>query len=122
MKKGIVAFSLGLALSLLFSGVFLMSQHVSIPKEETLYYLQLGVYKDHQNATDMLLNVDGGYLYQKESHYYVICGVTSSKEDLENTMASLESKGLSYVKKEIRIEKQNDKKQQIEKLLEVLAS
>lgn len=122
MKKGIVAFSLGLALSLLFSGVFLMSQHVSIPKEETLYYLQLGVYKDHQNATDMLLNVDGGYLYQKESHYYVICGVTSSKEDLENTMASLEGKELSYVKKEIRIEKQNDKKQQIEKLLEVLAS
>ena len=122
MKKGIVAFSLGLALSLLFSGVFLMSQHVSIPKEETLYYLQLGVYKDHQNATDMLLNVDGGYLYQKESQYNVICGVTSSKEDLENTMASLESKGLSYVEKEIRIEKQNDKKQQIEKLLEVLAS
>lgn len=125
MNKGFFAFLLGLLVSFLFGVGFMYIEKPIEDVSTTVYYLQTGVYQTHENAIKMQTEVQNlgstSYIYQKDDLYYVICAITSNKDELASLKALLEDKEMNYVQKEITIELENKDENIIEKVLEGLA-
>lgn len=124
MKKGILALVLGLLLSGVFSFIFLSFQEPN--KSIEVYYLQTGVYQTKENATNMQLELAAlqmpAYVYQKDHLNYVICGISTNKEDLISCENILKQHQISYVQKEANLENITNEDEIVESLLEVLGT
>lgn len=124
MKKGILALVLGLLLSGVFSFIFLSFQEPN--KSIEVYYLQTGVYQTKENATNMQLELAAlqmpAYVYQKDHLNYVICGISTNKEDLISCENILKQHQISYVQKEAKLENITNENEIVESLLEVLGT
>ena len=126
MKKGIIALMLGLMLSGLFSFIFFQIQHKDQINSKEVYYLQTGVYQTKENATNMQLELAAlqmpAYVYQKDHLNYVICGISTNKEDLLSWENLLKQHQISYVQKEANLENITNEDEIVESLLEVLGT
>ena len=125
VKKGMIAFMLGILLSGILGFVFLFIQSENDISTQKVYYLQTGVYQTKENATKMQLELSGigvqGYVYQKEQLYYVICSISIDKDELMTCEEFLKQNNISYVRKDKTIAYKTDD-QLIECLLEELAT
>lgn len=126
MNKGFIAFMAGLLVSFLFGLGFMYFQPQQLEKEVTVSFLQTGVYQTKDNALNMQTQLQTlgleSYLYQNESHYYVICGISTNADELASFEAILNGNGMNYVKKEKVVISENNKDQLIENLLEALTT
>ena len=124
MKKGILALVLGLLLSGVFSFIFLSFQEPN--KTIEVYYFQTGVYQTKENATNMQLELAAlqmpAYVYQKDHLNYVICGISTNKEDLISCENLLKQHQISYVQKEAKLENITNEDEIVESLLELLGT
>lgn len=126
MNKGFIAFMAGLLVSFMFGVGFMYLQPQQIEKEVTVSFLQTGVYQTKDNALNMQTQLQTvgleSYLYQNESHYYVICGISTNKEELASFETVLNENGINFVKKEKTIINEKDKEKLIDNLLEALTT
>ena len=54
---------------------------------DSMYILQLGVFKNYGNAIEKMSQIDGAVIYKSKDTYYVLAGI--SKE--EDKMSSIEN-------------------------------
>lgn len=104
MSKEWLALFLGLVVGSLFSGLLWLVMPQSQNTDVTLYYHQVGIYANEQNAQNALSQLDGlgldGYTLNKDGNAVIICGLVFEQEESEAIEATLQGAGMPILEKE----------------------
>ena len=111
MKKNIETIIVCIAVGFLM-GEFMFKQYRKEEKnqtlptmqvEETLYFLQQGVYSNLENMKQNLTEFEYYTYIEKDGKYYVYIGITKSKETMEKLKNFFNQKGYDIYVKEIAV-------------------
>lgn len=92
-------------LSLLFSG-FYIKFFSSIGNNITVYIVQIGIYKQEENANEMTKKLTDlqqpNYKYQKDNNFVVISGAFLNEEEAKKMGNTISEKGVTCVIKQVK--------------------
>lgn len=101
-----IVFSVMFALLYFFLFDTLLAQEN--PNTATLYFNQIGLYKDEENSTKTIAKLKEqdieAYAIKKEDITAVVCGVSEQKEETQKLQAALGTLGITYIEKQVTIE------------------
>ncbi len=103
MNKKIVIFTV---ITAFLFGMYIYFDYKNNPEEtvnETIYFLQIGAYKNSNNVTKVTKLVNHNYVEFDNGIYYIYVGITSSKEALEKIKAIYTQKGTDIYVKEKKV-------------------
>ena len=72
-------------------------------KKENMFVLQLGIFKNYDNAFEKKQSVKGSIIYQNNDVYYVLAGVSKEETGLYKIEEYLKKENISYYKKQMTI-------------------
>ena len=68
-----------------------------------MFVLQLGIFKNYDNAFEKKQSVKGSIIYQNNDVYYVLAGVSKEETGLYKIEEYLKKENISYYKKQMII-------------------
>uniref|UniRef100_UPI004027845B hypothetical protein n=1 Tax=Candidatus Ventrenecus sp. TaxID=3085654 RepID=UPI004027845B len=103
MKKKILIILMAIAVGavLALPTLSMSSKHSS--KKENMFVLQLGIFKNYDNAFEKKQSVKGSIIYQNNDVYYVLAGVSKEETGLYKIEEYLKKENISYYKKQMII-------------------
>lgn len=113
---------MGLIIGGLFGSLMLLSFSNQTAQIKTLYYHQIGIYAQTENAQHALdqlaaIGITGDTL-QKDGHSVVICGLVYSKEESAAIETQLKQAGLPILEKTVEVSGDLEQKTALLKYLE----
>lgn len=108
LKRGAMKKKLMILFLAILVGAILSIPALSLKKETTItkttmYVLQLGVYKNYDNALEKKGELEGSVIYKNDDNYYVLAGISKEVENLSFMEECLKTKGIPYYKKQMKI-------------------
>ena len=74
-------------------------------KENILYVFQAGVYKEYDNALNMINCINVGKIYHDKNYYRVIIGITSNSSNKDKLITYFKNNNINYYLKEMHVNK-----------------
>ena len=96
MKKKILIILVAIAVGAVLALPTLSMSSKDSSKKENMFVLQLGIFKNYDNAFEKKQSVKGSIIYQNNDVYYVLAGVSKEEEYLKK-------ENISYYKKQMII-------------------
>lgn len=108
LKRGAMKKKLMILFLAILVGAILSIPALSLKKgakitKTNMYVLQLGVYKNYDNALEKKGELEGSVIYKKGDNYYVLAGISKEVENLSFMEECLKTKDIPYYKKQMNI-------------------
>ncbi len=129
MSKEWMSLILGMVVGGLFGGLLWLIMPETKSLDATLFYHQIGIYANAQNANNACNQLEGlgltGYTLKKDGNSVIICGLVFSEEESQAVESTLQGAGLPILEKQEVISedlKTAFEKEEVEALLKELES
>ncbi len=103
MKKKILIILIAIAVGAVLALPALSMSSKDSSKKENMFVLQLGIFKNYDNAFEKKQSVKGSIIYQNNDVYYVLAGVSKEETGLYKIEEYLKKENMSYYKKQMII-------------------
>lgn len=103
MKKKILIILMAIAVGAILALPTLSMTSKDGSKKENMFVLQLGIFKNYDNAFEKKQSVKGSIIYQNKDVYYVLAGVSKEETNLYKIEEYLQNENISYYKKQMII-------------------
>ena len=103
MKKKILIILMAIAVGAVLALPTLSMASKDSSKKENMFVLQLGIFKNYDNAFEKKQSVKGSIIYQNKDVYYVLAGVSKEETGLYKIEEYLKKENISYYKKQMTI-------------------
>lgn len=103
MKKKILIILVAIAVGAVLALPTLSMSSKDSSKKENMFVLQLGIFKNYDNAFEKKQSVKGSIIYQNNDVYYVLAGVSKEETGLYKIEEYLKKENISYYKKQMII-------------------
>lgn len=103
MKKKILIILMAIAVGAVLALPTLSMASKDSSKKENMFVLQLGIFKNYDNAFEKKQSVKGSIIYQNNDVYYVLAGVSKEETGLYKIEEYLKKENISYYKKQMTI-------------------
>ena len=103
MKKKILIILMAIAVGAILALPTLSMASKDSSKKENMFILQLGIFKNYDNAFEKKQSVKGSIIYQNKDVYYVLAGVSKEETNLYKIVEYLQNENISYYKKQMII-------------------
>lgn len=103
MKKKILIILMAIAVGAILALPTLSMASKDSSKKENMFILQLGIFKNYDNAFEKKQSVKGSIIYQNKDVYYVLAGVSKEETNLYKIEEYLQNENISYYKKQMII-------------------
>ena len=103
MKKKILIILMAIAVGAILALPTLSMSLKDSSKKENMFVLQLGIFKNYDNAFEKKQSVKGSIIYQNKDVYYVLAGVSKEETGLYKIEEYLKKENISYYKKQMTI-------------------
>ena len=103
MKKKILIILMAIAVGAVLALPTLSMASKDSSKKENMFVLQLGIFKNYDNAFEKKQSVKGSIIYQNKDVYYVLAGVSKEETGLYKIEEYLKKENISYYKKQMII-------------------
>ena len=103
MKKKIFIILMAIAVGAVLALPTLSMASKDSSKKENMFVLQLGIFKNYDNAFEKKQSVKGSIIYQNKDVYYVLAGVSKEETGLYKIEEYLKKENISYYKKQMII-------------------
>ena len=103
MKKKILIILMAIAVGAVLALPTLSMSSKDSSKKENMFVLQLGIFKNYDNAFEKKQSVKGSIIYQNNDVYYVLAGVSKEETGLYKIEEYLKKENISYYKKQMTI-------------------
>lgn len=103
MKKKILIILMAIAVGAILALPTLSMASKDSSKKENMFILQLGLFKNYDNAFEKKQSVKGSIIYQNKDVYYVLAGVSKEETNLYKIEEYLQNENISYYKKQMII-------------------
>lgn len=103
MKKKILIILMAIAVGAVLALPTLSMSSKDSSKKENMFVLQLGIFKNYDNAFEKKQSVKGSIIYQNNDVYYVLAGVSKEETGLYKIEEYLKKENISYYKKQMII-------------------
>ncbi len=103
MKKKILIILIAIAVGAVLALPTLSMSSKDSSKKENMFVLQLGIFKNYDNAFEKKQSVKGSIIYQNNDVYYVLAGVSKEETGLYKIEEYLKKENISYYKKQMII-------------------
>ena len=103
MKKKILIILIAIAVGAVLALPTLSMASKESSKKENMFVLQLGIFKNYDNAFEKKQSVKGSIIYQNKDVYYVLAGVSKEETGLYKIEEYLKKENISYYKKQMTI-------------------
>ena len=103
MKKKILIILMAIAVGAILALPTLSMSLKDSSKKENMFVLQLGIFKNYDNAFEKKQSVKGSIIYQNKDAYYVLAGVSKEETGLYKIEEYLKKENISYYKKQMTI-------------------
>ena len=103
MKKKILIILMAIAVGAILALPTLSMASKESSKKENMFVLQLGIFKNYDNAFEKKQSVKGSIIYQNKDAYYVLAGVSKEEKGLYKIEEYLKKENISYYKKQMTI-------------------
>lgn len=103
MKKKILIILMAIAVGAVLALPTLSMSSKDSSKKENMFVLQLGIFKNYDNAFEKKQSVKGSIIYQNSDVYYVLAGVSKEETGLYKIEEYLKKENISYYKKQMII-------------------
>ncbi len=103
MKKKILTILIAIAVGAILALPTLSMASKDSSKKENMFILQLGIFKNYDNAFEKKQSVKGSIIYQNKDVYYVLAGVSKEETNLYKIEEYLQNENISYYKKQMII-------------------
>ena len=103
MKKKILIILMAIAVGAVLALPTLSMSSKDSSKKENMFVLQLGIFKNYDNAFEKKQSVKGSIIYQNSDVYYVLAGVSKEETSLYKIEEYLKKENISYYKKQMII-------------------
>ena len=103
MKKKILIILIAIAVGAVLALPTLSMASKESSKKENMFVLQLGIFKNYDNAFEKKQSVKGSIIYQNKDVYYVLAGVSKEETILYKIEEYLKKENISYYKKQMTI-------------------
>lgn len=103
MKKKILIILMAIVVGAVLALPTLSMASKDSSKKENMFVLQLGIFKNYDNAFEKKQSVKGSIIYQNNDVYYVLAGVSKEETGLYKIEEYLKKENISYYKKQMII-------------------
>lgn len=106
VKKKLIVYGITVSLGIILAFIFyykIDESFASVIENKTITVFQLGVYRDKDNATNLINELNMGYLFYDGTYYRVYAGLTIDNIPLNE--AYLNNKHVTYYEKDIKVTK-----------------
>lgn len=103
MKKKILIILVAIAVGAVLALPTLSMASKDSSKKENMFVLQLGIFKNYDNAFEKKQSVKGSIIYQNKDVYYVLAGISKEETSLYKIEEYLKKENISYYKKQMII-------------------
>lgn len=103
MKKKILIILMAIAVGAVLALPTLSMSSKDSSKKENMFVLQLGIFKNYDNAFEKKQSVKGSIIYQNKDVYYVLAGISKEETSLYKIEEYLKKENISYYKKQMII-------------------
>ena len=103
MKKKILIILIAIVVGAVLALPTLSMSSKDSSKKENMFVLQLGIFKNYDNAFEKKQSVKGSIIYQNKDVYYVLAGVSKEETGLYKIEEYLKKENISYYKKQMTI-------------------
>ena len=103
MKKKILIILIAIVVGAVLALPTLSMSSKDSSKKENMFVLQLGIFKNYDNAFEKKQSVKGSIIYQNKDAYYVLAGVSKEETGLYKIEEYLKKENISYYKKQMTI-------------------
>lgn len=103
MKKKILIILIAIAVGAVLALPTLSMSSKENSKKENMFVLQLGIFKNYDNAFEKKQSVKGSIIYQNKDVYYVLAGVSKEETSFYKIEEYLQNENISYYKKQMII-------------------
>lgn len=103
MKKKILIILMAIAVGAVLALPTLSMASKDSSKKENMFVLQLGIFKNYDNAFEKKQSVKGSIIYQNKDVYYVLAGISKEETSLYKIEEYLKKENISYYKKQMII-------------------
>ncbi len=103
MKKKILIILIAIAVGAVLALPTLSMSSKDSSKKENMFVLQLGIFKNYDNAFEKKQSVKGSIIYQNKDVYYVLAGISKEETSLYKIEEYLKKENISYYKKQMII-------------------
>lgn len=103
MKKKILIILIAIAVGAVLALPTLSMSSKDSSKKENMFVLQLGIFKNYDNAFEKKQSVKGSIIYQNKDVYFVLAGISKEETSLYKIEEYLKKENISYYKKQMII-------------------
>mgnify|MGYP001164449711 FL=1 len=103
MKKKILIILMAIVVGAVLALPTLSMASKDSSKKENMFVLQLGIFKNYDNAFEKKQSVKGSIIYQNKDVYYVLAGISKEETSLYKIEEYLKKENISYYKKQMII-------------------
>lgn len=103
MKKKILIILIAIAVGAVLALPALSMSSKDSSKKENMFVLQLGIFKNYDNAFEKKQSVKGSIIYQNKDVYFVLAGISKEETGLYKIEEYLKKENISYYKKQMTI-------------------
>lgn len=103
MKKKILIILMAIVVGAVLALPTLSMASKDSSKKENMFVLQLGIFKNYDNAFEKKQSVKGSIIYQNKDVYYVLAGISKEETGLYKIEEYLKKENISYYKKQMII-------------------
>lgn len=112
MENRKLVYLFGIVFSVMFAFLYFFLFDTLLAQENTnsatLYFNQVGLYKDEENSTKTIAKLKEqdieAYAIKKEDMTAVVCGVSEQREETQKLQAALDTLGITYIEKQVTVE------------------
>ena len=103
MKKKIIILFLAILVGAILAVPALALKEEKKMTTDSMYILQLGVFKNYGNAIEKMSQIDGAVIYKSKDTYYVLAGISKEEDKMSSIENYLQNEGVLYYKKQMNI-------------------
>ncbi|MBD9074515.1 hypothetical protein EGP91_00730 [bacterium] len=121
MKKKILIILIAIAVGAVLALPTLSMSSKDSSKKENMFVLQLGIFKNYDNAFEKKQSVKGSIIYQNKDVYFVLAGISKEETSLYKIEEYLKKENISYYKKQMTISYDADNLEKYNLLLQKMS-